>query len=193
MYNQSQTPNIRKRSRALTNKRKKDADEDNGGNKKPSGSLKRHLKTFICRYSGVKRHTKKGCSKKRVKVVAAVAAAKTIVAKAKSKAIASTFGVVPQLTTTVTPGGNPPVHVDNATNVGANQDPPPLIDTPLTTEIQLSQPNYEGSQDEQQDNQRIGICSGPPEHRTTTAPTMLWHLQTSAQLGVLVVDLVELP
>ncbi|RYR78052.1 hypothetical protein Ahy_A01g002786 [Arachis hypogaea] len=120
-------PNIRRRPGDLTKKGRKDADEGNGGNKKakPSEKLKRHLKLFTCRYCGVKWHTKRGCSKKRLDEVAAgVAAAKAAANKAKSNATASTSraGLQP--------------------NAAAA-----LVDNPPTMEIEISQPNYEGSQD----------------------------------------------
>ncbi|RYQ83069.1 hypothetical protein Ahy_B10g101682 [Arachis hypogaea] len=127
MYTQPQAPNIRRRPGALIKKRRKDADEGNSGNKKakPSESLKRHLKPFICRYCGVKGHTKRGCSKKRLDEVAvAVAAAKVAADKAKSNAVASASEAGPQPHTSAAP-----------------------VDKPPAVEIEISQPNYEGSQD----------------------------------------------
>ncbi|RYR50081.1 hypothetical protein Ahy_A07g036638 [Arachis hypogaea] len=119
MYTQPQAPNIRRRPGALTKKRRKDADEGNNGNKKAksSGSLKRHLKPFTCRYCGVKGHTKRGCSKKRLDEVAATD-------KAKSNATASASKVGPQPHTDAVP-----------------------VDKPPAVEIEISQPNYERSQD----------------------------------------------
>ncbi|RYR02591.1 hypothetical protein Ahy_B06g081388 [Arachis hypogaea] len=127
LYTQPQAPNIRRRPGALTKKRRKNADEGNSGNKKakPSGSLKRHLKPFTCRYCGVKGHTKSGCSKKRLDEVAAVvAAAKAAADKAKSNAAASASEAGPQPQTAAAPADKPPA-----------------------MKIDISQPNYEGSQD----------------------------------------------
>ncbi|RYR02421.1 hypothetical protein Ahy_B06g081215 [Arachis hypogaea] len=127
MYTHPQAPNIRRRPGALTKKRRKDVDEGNSGNKKakPSGSLKRHLKPFTCRYCGVKGHTMRGCSKKRLDEVAAtIAATKAAADKAKSNAAASTSEAGPQPHTAAAPVDKPPI-----------------------VEIEISQPNYERSQD----------------------------------------------
>ncbi|RYR55614.1 hypothetical protein Ahy_A06g030796 [Arachis hypogaea] len=137
MYTQPQAPNIRRRRGALTKKRRKDADERNNGNKKakPSGSLKRVLKPFTCRYCGVKGHTKRGCSKKRLdEVAAAVAAAKAAADKAKSKA-ASEAGPQPHTAASASQVGPQP-HTAAAP-----------VDKPPAVEIEISQPNYEGSHD----------------------------------------------
>ncbi|XP_020974254.1 uncharacterized protein LOC110270081 [Arachis ipaensis] len=134
LYTQPQAPNIRRRPGALTKKRRKDADEGNNGNKKakPSESLKRHLKPFTCRYCRVKGHTKRGCLKKRLDEVAAADKAKSNVAASASEA-----GPPPQTNTAA-----------SASEAG----PPPQTDAtpannPPAVEIDISQPNYEGSQD----------------------------------------------
>ncbi|RYR21097.1 hypothetical protein Ahy_B03g066343 [Arachis hypogaea] len=140
-----QSPNIRRRPGALTKKRRKDANEGNSGNKKakPSGSLKRHLKSFTCRYCGVKGHTKRGCSKKRLDEVATVvAAAKAATYKVISNATASASRTDPQPTTAAAPTDNPPTAapIDNPHAAAT-------VDNLLAMEIELSQPNCEGSQD----------------------------------------------
>ncbi|XP_057718638.1 uncharacterized protein LOC130933129 [Arachis stenosperma] len=144
LYTQPQAPNIRRRPGALTKKRRKDADEGNSGNKKakPSGSLKRHLKPFTCRYCWVKGHTKRGCSKKRLdEVDAAVAAAKAAADKAKTNAAPSASEAGPQPQTAAAPADEPPA-----------------------VEIDISQPIYEGSQD-------IAGPAAPPPSRPQKFPT----------------------
>ncbi|RYR25626.1 hypothetical protein Ahy_B02g059458 [Arachis hypogaea] len=128
-----QSPNVKRKPGALINKRRNDADEGNGSNKKakPSESLKRKLKIFTCRYCG------------RIdKVATVVATAKVVASKAKSKAIVSASRAAPQPATTATPGGNPPAQVDNTAGVVApvptrpekfptkmrNSPPPQIID-----------------------------------------------------------------
>ncbi|XP_016172531.1 uncharacterized protein LOC107614918 [Arachis ipaensis] len=124
MYTQPQAPNIRRRPGALTKKRRKDADEGNSG------------------IVGVKGHTKRGCSKKRLdEVVAAVAATKAAADKAKSNDAASASEAGPQPHTTAAPA-----------------------DKPSAVEIDISQPNYEGSQD-------IAGSAAPAPSRPHKLPT----------------------
>ncbi|RYQ99546.1 hypothetical protein Ahy_B07g087491 isoform A [Arachis hypogaea] len=167
MYTHPQAPNIRRRPGALTKKRRKDVDEGNSGNKKakPSGSLKRVLKPFTCRYCGVKGHTKRGCSKKRLdEVAAAVAAAKAAADKAKSKA-ASEAGPEPHTVASATQAGPQPQTATSASNLGpqAHVAAAP-VDKPPVVEIEISQPNYEGSQD-------IAGSTAPAPSRPKKLPT----------------------
>ncbi|RYR65839.1 hypothetical protein Ahy_A03g011759 [Arachis hypogaea] len=137
-------PNIKRRARAITKKRRKDADEGNSSNKKgkPTRNLKRHLKPFACRYCGVKGDTKRGCSKKRLdEIAAALAAAKAAADKAKSNAAAPTSEAGPQ------------PHIAAAP-----------VDKPSVVEIEISQPNYEGSQD-------IAGSAAPAPSRLEKLPT----------------------
>ncbi|RYQ97276.1 hypothetical protein Ahy_B08g093309 [Arachis hypogaea] len=147
MYTQPQAPNIRRRPRALTKKRRKDADEGNSGNKKakPSGSLKRILKPFTCRYCGG--HTKRGCSKKRLdEVAAAVAVAKAAADKAKSKA-ALEAGPQPHTAASASQAGPQPQTATSASDLGPQPHTAAApVDKPSVVEIEISQPNYEGSQ-----------------------------------------------
>ncbi|RYR12861.1 hypothetical protein Ahy_B04g070169 [Arachis hypogaea] len=86
--NRPQAPKKKKKIGPLTKKRRKDADEDNEGSKKfkTTGTLKRQLKPFTCRYYLQKGHTKRGCPKKRAADVAqALATAAAAVAAAKTK------------------------------------------------------------------------------------------------------------
>ncbi|RYQ94844.1 hypothetical protein Ahy_B08g089797 [Arachis hypogaea] len=84
--NRPQAPKKKKKPGPLTKKRRKDADEGNEGSKKSkvTGTLKRQLKSFTCKYCLQKRHTKRGCPKKRAADVAqALADAATAAAKTK--------------------------------------------------------------------------------------------------------------
>ncbi|RYR01163.1 hypothetical protein Ahy_B06g080006 [Arachis hypogaea] len=83
--NRPQAPKTKKKTRPLTKKKRKDANEGNGGSKKskPTGVLKRQLKPFTCTYCLQKGHTKRGCPKKRA---AGVATAATAAAKTESNA-----------------------------------------------------------------------------------------------------------
>ncbi|RYR10979.1 hypothetical protein Ahy_B05g079470 [Arachis hypogaea] len=135
VYNQPQAPNIKRKPGKLTTKRRKDADEA------------RQLKPFTCTYCGIKGHTKKGCKKKRADELAAAA---TAVAAAKSK---------------IVPAGNTPAaEAMNTTNVAPQVDETPLGGTQVdeATEIDLSQPNYGGTQYE-----------APPPPTTTKRPDKL--------------------
>ncbi|RYQ91793.1 hypothetical protein Ahy_B09g097824 [Arachis hypogaea] len=125
VYSQPQSLNIRRRPGVLTKKRRKDADEGNGGNKKakPSESLKRHLKTFTCRYCGI---------------------------NPNSMPFLLLLGLALKPTTTVAPIDNPPTAA--------------IVDNSPPVEIELSQPNYEGSQD-------IAVAAAPTPSRPEKLPT----------------------
>ncbi|RYR51335.1 hypothetical protein Ahy_A06g026354 [Arachis hypogaea] len=167
MYTQPQAPNIRRRPGALTKKRRKDVDEGNSGNKKakPSGSLKRILKQFTCRYCGVKGHTKRECSKKRLDEVAvAVAAAKAAADKVKSKA-ASEAGPKPHIAASALHAGPQPQTTTSASDFGPQPHTAAApVDKPPAVEIEISQPNYEGSQD-------IAGSTAPAPSRPKKLPT----------------------
>ncbi|RYR02557.1 hypothetical protein Ahy_B06g081352 [Arachis hypogaea] len=88
--NRPQAPKKKKKPGPLTKKRRKDADEGNEGSKKSkvTGTLKRQLKPFTCKYCLQKGHTKRGCLKKRATDVVqaltdAAAAAAAVAAKTK--------------------------------------------------------------------------------------------------------------
>ncbi|RYR11189.1 hypothetical protein Ahy_B05g079660 [Arachis hypogaea] len=129
VYNQPQAPNIKRKPGKLTTKRRKDADEGTSGNKKPKQivTLKRQLKPFTCTYCRVKGHTKRGFDE----LAAALAAAAAAIAAAKSKSTQT--------------GSTPVAEASNTTNIA-----PQVVDAPPApaTEIDLSQPNYGGTQDE---------------------------------------------
>ncbi|RYR60970.1 hypothetical protein Ahy_A04g018062 [Arachis hypogaea] len=143
VYNQTQAPNIKHKLRKLTTKRQKDADEGTSGNKKPKATvtLKRQLKLATPREDVKKRADE---------LATALAAAAAAVAVAKSK--------------TTSTRSTPAAEATNPTNVAPQVDEAPssvavqnhaqveITDNlPLpsvATEIDLSQPNYGGTQDE---------------------------------------------
>ncbi|RYR19080.1 hypothetical protein Ahy_B03g063761 [Arachis hypogaea] len=157
VYNQLQAPNIKRKPRKLTTKRRKDSDE---------GTLKRQLMSFICNYYGVKGHTKRGCKKKRAdELAAALAAAAATVAAAKSKSTptGSTPAAEASNTTNVAPQvveAPPGVAVQNHAQLEVTDNLPPAV----ATEIDLSQPNYGGTQDE-------APLPPPPTKRPDKLPT----------------------
>ncbi|RYR62423.1 hypothetical protein Ahy_A04g019984 [Arachis hypogaea] len=163
VYNQLQAPNIKHKPGKLTTKRRKDSDEGTSGNKKSKQTvtLKRQLKPFTCNYCGVKGHTKRGCKKKRADELAAAAAA-VAAAKSKSTPTGSTPTAEASNTTNVAPQvveAPPGVAVQNHDQVEVTDNLSPAA---VATEIDLSQPNYGGTQDE-----------APPPPPTTKRPDKL--------------------
>ncbi|RYR33910.1 hypothetical protein Ahy_A10g048582 [Arachis hypogaea] len=137
LYTQPHAPNIRRRPGALTKKREKMLMRATVVIRKLN-----LVKPFTCRYCGVKGHTKRGCSKKRLdEVAAAVAAAKAAADKAKTNAAPSASEVGPQPQIAAAPADEPPA-----------------------VEIDISQPNYKGSQD-------IAGPAAPPPSRPQKLPT----------------------
>ncbi|RYR04781.1 hypothetical protein Ahy_B06g084557 [Arachis hypogaea] len=171
VYNQSQAPNIKRKPEKLATKRRKDFDQGTSGNKKPKQTvtLKKQLKPFTYNYCGVKGHTKRGCKKKRAdELAAALAAAAAAVAAARSKSTptGSTPAAKASNTTNVAPQvvEAPP---GNHAQVEVTDNLPPLA---IATEIDLSQPNYGGTQDEFP-NFPLAPPPPPPTKRPDKLPT----------------------
>ncbi|RYR52658.1 hypothetical protein Ahy_A06g027542 [Arachis hypogaea] len=168
-YSQPQAPNIKRKPGKLTTKRRKDADKGTSVNKKAKHTvtLKRQLKPFTCTYYGVKGHTKRGCKQKRAdELVAALTAAAATVAAFKAKASASGSTPATESSNTVTPG--PPA-----------ADIPPPVSASQAEEVELSQPNYGGTQDE------------TPPPTTTRPPKLPTKRRTPQQPVTTSVDLMQ--
>ncbi|RYR18095.1 hypothetical protein Ahy_B03g062720 [Arachis hypogaea] len=136
--NRPQVSKAEKKTRPLTKKRRKDADEGSGGSKKTKSTrvLKRQLKPFTCRYCLQKGHTKRGCPKKRAADVAAAAAAAAAKAKSNPQENAASGSTVDPNTVTL-PSQPPP---DSA---------PQSVDM-QEVEIDISQPNFSDAQESQE-------------------------------------------
>ncbi|RYR11239.1 hypothetical protein Ahy_B05g079703 [Arachis hypogaea] len=149
--NRPQAPKTKKKTEPLIKKRRKDANESNGRSKKSkmTGTLKRQLKPFTCRYCLEKGHTKRGCPKKRAADVAqALAAAAAAVAAAKTKPNAQGNVVhAPTQAPPDAPAYAPPEAPAQAPPEAPAQTPAP-IDAQVV-EIDLSQPNYSDAQQSQ--------------------------------------------
>ncbi|RYR07325.1 hypothetical protein Ahy_B05g074657 [Arachis hypogaea] len=167
VYNQPQAPNIKRKPGKLTIKKRKDADEGTSENKKAKATvtLKRQLKPFTCTYYGIKVHTKRGCKKKRADELAAAATA-VAAAKFKTVLVGSTPAAEAMNTTNVAPQVDEAplgVAVQNHAQVEVTDNLPPPAGA---TEIDLSQPNYGGTQDE-------APPPPPPTKRPDKLPTKM--------------------
>ncbi|RYR28081.1 hypothetical protein Ahy_B01g052186 [Arachis hypogaea] len=91
----------------LTEKRRKDANEEPSNNKKAKTStkLKRQYKKFTCTYCDTKGHTKRSCSHKKADDIASALAATTAAVVASSKV--ANVGVIPGTTNAVTSNPQP--------------------------------------------------------------------------------------
>ncbi|RYR35342.1 hypothetical protein Ahy_A10g050511 [Arachis hypogaea] len=146
VYNQPQAPNIKRKPGKLTTKRRKDADEGTSGNKKakPIITLKETAKAIHLYILWSKGPHQEGIADEVVAALAAATAAKSKTTPTGSTPIAaeaSNAANEPPQIVEVPTGAviqNPP-HVDITDNL------PPLVDA---AEIDLSQPNYGGTQDE---------------------------------------------
>ncbi|RYR07974.1 hypothetical protein Ahy_B05g075480 [Arachis hypogaea] len=151
--NRPQAPKKKKKPGPLTKKRRKDADEGNGGSKKSNvtGTLKRQLKPFTCKYCLQKGHTKRGCPKKRAADIAqalADAAAAAAAAVAKTKPTEQENAVqAPTQAPPDTPAQAHPQAPFQAAPEAPAQAPAP-VDAQVV-EIDLSQPNYSDAQQSQ--------------------------------------------
>ncbi|RYR16460.1 hypothetical protein Ahy_B04g073489 [Arachis hypogaea] len=134
--NRPQAPKKKKKPGPVTKKRRKDADEGNEGSKKSkvTGTLKRQLKPFTCKYCLQKGHTKRGCPKKRAADVAqALADAAAAAAKTKPTEQAPTQAPPDA------PAQAPPEAPSQAAPEAPAQPPAPV-------EIDLFQSNYSDAQ-----------------------------------------------
>ncbi|XP_057747864.1 uncharacterized protein LOC130967058 [Arachis stenosperma] len=137
--NRPQAPKKKKKPGPVTKKRRKDADEGNEGSKKSkvTGTLKRQLKPFTCKYCLQKGHTKRGCPKKRAAdITQALADAAAAAAKTKPTEQAHTEAPPDA------PAPAPPEAPSQAAPEAPAQPPAPV-------EIDLSQQNYSDAQQSQ--------------------------------------------